>query len=86
MADETDGKNLDDDLLHDGLRLVKKGRIGGIALHAMAEGRNLVYRFLRRLVDDQVGEGDIGPFLGKFERDGLANPAGRSGNEGHFSV
>ena len=47
------------------------------------------FRFLFRplgvFVDCQVGKGDVRPFAGHFQRDGLAYPACGSRDEGHFS-
>ena len=71
---------------HNGLRLFEVGGIGGIGLHLVAEGGNLLHRFLGGFVNHKVGEGDIGPFRGKLKRNGLTDSACCARNERYFSV
>ena len=65
--------------------LFEIGRIRGIALGLDAKGRNLGLGRLAVLVDRKIGEGDVGSLLGELQRDGLADTAGGTRDDGHFS-
>ena len=71
---------------HHGLRFLEVGGVGGIGLHLVAESGNLCHRLLGRFVDDQVCEGDIRPFSGKFKGNGFADSACGARDERYFSV
>ena len=69
-----------EDFLDDGVRLVEVGGVGGVTLDFVPEGGDFSDGFLGGLVDDEVGEGDVGAFGGEFQCDGLADAArGASG-------
>ena len=75
-----------EDLLDDGVRLVEVGGVRSVTLDFVPEGGDFSDGFLGGLVDDEVGEGDVGAFGGEFQCDGLADAARGAGDEGHLSV
>ena len=67
------------------MRLFEIRRIRGIAFGLDAQRRDLGLGGLAVLVDRKVGERHIGAFLGEFKCDGLADAAGRTRYDSHFS-
>ena len=59
--------------------------IGGIPFSLYAERGDFGFGSLSVLVDNQVGEGDIGAFRSEFQSDGLTDTACGTGYDSHFS-
>ena len=64
---------------------LKIGGIRRIPLRLHAQCGDLGLGSLAVLVDHQVGERHVGALAGELHRDGLADTAGRTRYDGHFS-
>ena len=73
------------DLVDDLVRLFKVRGVRGITLGLDAECGDFGFGSLAVLVDHQVREGNVGTFRGEFQCDGLADAAGGTRNDSHFS-
>ena len=70
---------------HNVSRLGKIGCVRGISHAFHAFGGNFGLGGLAVLVDDKVGKSDVSTFVGELQRDGLADAAGSTRDEGGLS-
>lgn len=82
---DVDAAEVFDNLCHYVLGLVEVGGVGGVAFALHAAGGDFSLGGFAVFVYCKVGESDVGALLGETQGKGLADAAGRSGDEGGFS-
>jgi len=75
-----------DHLFHHLLGIRKQGSIGGIAFGLDTQRLQSSFRSTELIVHRQIRKSHVGSFAGKFQGNGLANSAGRTGNQSGLSI